>query len=56
MSPVSWTDCAGGGQVVGERGVAYVGNMHNPQPKTSTQRTQGIDHKTYTPGDGARLD
>lgn len=30
LSPVSWTDCAGGGQVVVERGIAYIGNMHNP--------------------------
>ncbi|MGZ8209896.1 MAG: LVIVD repeat-containing protein [Burkholderiales bacterium] len=30
MSPMSWFDCAGGGQVVVERGIAYVGNMRNP--------------------------
>src|SRR3979409_2718805 len=30
ISPVSWFDCAGGGQVVVERGIAYVGNMRNP--------------------------
>jgi hypothetical protein len=30
MAPVSWFDCAGGGQVVVERGIAYVGNMRNP--------------------------
>src|SRR5688572_6644831 len=30
MSPVSWFDCAGGGQVVVERGIAYIGNMRNP--------------------------
>ena len=29
-APVSWFDCAGGGQVVVERGIAYVGNMRNP--------------------------
>src|SRR5688572_25652939 len=30
LEPVSWLDCAGGGQVVVERGIAYVGNMRNP--------------------------
>ena len=30
MQPLSWTDCAGGGQVVVERNIAYVGNMRNP--------------------------
>ena len=30
IAPVSWFDCAGGGQVVVERGIAYVGNMRNP--------------------------
>ena len=30
MLPVSWTDCAGGGQVVVERGIAYIGNMQSP--------------------------
>ena len=27
---LAWHDCAGGGQVVVERGIAYVGNMRNP--------------------------
>ncbi len=30
LQPLSWMDCAGGGQVVVERGIAYVGNMRNP--------------------------
>jgi hypothetical protein len=30
MQPLSFTDCAGGGQVVVERNIAYVGNMRNP--------------------------
>src|SRR5918996_4949357 len=30
LAAVSWFDCAGGGQVVVERGIAYVGNMRNP--------------------------
>lgn len=30
LQPLSWLDCAGGGQVVVERGIAYVGNMRNP--------------------------
>ena len=30
MQPMSWFDCAGGGQVVVEKGVAYIGNMRNP--------------------------
>src|SRR3989304_8981100 len=30
LQPVAWHDCAGGGQVVVERGIAYVGNMRNP--------------------------
>jgi hypothetical protein len=30
FQPLSWLDCAGGGQVVVERGTAYVGNMRNP--------------------------
>src|SRR6185436_8812251 len=30
MQPQSWFDCAGGGQVVVEKGIAYVGNMRNP--------------------------
>src|SRR3979409_1579557 len=30
ISPMAWFDCAGGGQVVVERGIAYVGNMRNP--------------------------
>jgi hypothetical protein len=25
-----WPDCAGGGQVVVQNGIAYVGNMRNP--------------------------
>ena len=29
-APVSWFDCAGGGQVVVEKGIAYIGNMRNP--------------------------
>ena len=31
IGPVSWTDCAGGGQVVVQNGIAYIGNMRNPQ-------------------------
>ena len=27
---VAWHDCAGGGQVVVERGIAYIGHMRNP--------------------------
>src|SRR5918996_432608 len=34
MTPKSWFDCAGGGQVVVERGIAYVGNMRNPHGTT----------------------
>jgi len=30
ISPLAWHDCAGGGQVVVENNVAYVGNMRNP--------------------------
>jgi hypothetical protein len=30
IGAVSWLDCAGGGQVVVEKGIAYVGNMRNP--------------------------
>ena len=30
MQPMSWFDCAGGGQVVVEKGIAYIGNMRNP--------------------------
>ncbi|MDH4293130.1 MAG: hypothetical protein OEV84_03465, partial [Betaproteobacteria bacterium] len=30
IQPLSFTDCAGGGQVVVERNIAYVGNMRNP--------------------------
>jgi hypothetical protein len=30
MEPVTWFDCAGGGQVVVENNIAYVGNMRNP--------------------------
>jgi hypothetical protein len=30
IQPLSWFDCAGGGQVVVERGIAYIGNMRNP--------------------------
>ena len=30
LQPVAWHDCAGGGQVVVERDIAYVGNMRNP--------------------------
>ncbi len=30
MQPMSWFDCAGGGQVVVEKGYAYIGNMRNP--------------------------
>ena len=30
IEPLSFTDCAGGGQVVVERNIAYVGNMRNP--------------------------
>ena len=30
MQSAGWFDCAGGGQVVVERDVAYVGNMRNP--------------------------
>jgi hypothetical protein len=30
FEPIAWHDCAGGGQVVVERNVAYVGNMRNP--------------------------
>ena len=27
---LGWHDCAGGGQIVVEKGIAYVGNMRNP--------------------------
>ncbi len=30
MQSMSWFDCAGGGQVVVEKDVAYIGNMRNP--------------------------
>ncbi|MEO7729077.1 MAG: hypothetical protein ABIS45_17635, partial [Burkholderiales bacterium] len=30
MNPLHWHDCAGGGQVVVQNKVAYVGNMRNP--------------------------
>jgi hypothetical protein len=30
FEPIAWHDCAGGGQVVVERNIAYVGNMRNP--------------------------
>jgi len=30
MQPASWFDCAGGGQVVVQKGIAYIGNMDNP--------------------------
>lgn len=30
LNSVAWHDCAGGGQVVVQRNVAYVGNMRNP--------------------------
>ena len=30
FDPLAWHDCAGGGQVVVERGIAYIGNMRNP--------------------------
>jgi hypothetical protein len=30
LNAVAWHDCAGGGQVVVQRNVAYVGNMRNP--------------------------
>jgi hypothetical protein len=30
FNPVSWFNCAGGGQVVVENGIAYIGNMRNP--------------------------
>lgn len=30
FDPLSWFDCAGGGQIVVEKGIAYVGNMRNP--------------------------
>src|SRR5512139_1887577 len=30
LNTVAWHDCAGGGQVVAQRNVAYVGNMRNP--------------------------
>jgi hypothetical protein len=30
IGPLAWFDCAGGGQVVVERGIAYIGNMRNP--------------------------
>ena len=31
MNAVHWHDCAGGGQVVVQNRIAYVGNMRNPQ-------------------------
>jgi len=34
IQPLSWFDCAGGGQVVVDRGYAYVGNMRNPHGTT----------------------
>ncbi|MCI3952162.1 MAG: repeat-containing protein [Burkholderiales bacterium] len=30
FEPLAWHDCAGGGQVVVEKGIAYIGNMRNP--------------------------
>ena len=30
FEPLAWHDCAGGGQIVVEKGIAYVGNMRNP--------------------------
>lgn len=31
LEPLAWHDCAGSGQIVVQNGVAYVGNMRNPQ-------------------------
>jgi hypothetical protein len=30
FEPLAWHDCAGGGQVVADKGIAYIGNMRNP--------------------------
>ncbi|HET7597500.1 MAG TPA: hypothetical protein VFK15_11260 [Burkholderiales bacterium] len=30
FEPLAWHDCAGGGQVVVDKGIAYIGNMRNP--------------------------
>src|SRR5262245_31666148 len=30
MQSMAWFDCAGGGQIVVEKNIAYVGNMRNP--------------------------
>ena len=30
FEPLAWHDCAGGGQIVVDRGIAYIGNMRNP--------------------------
>jgi hypothetical protein len=43
LRSVAWHDCAGGGQVIVERGIAYVGNMRNPHG------TQIIDVKDPKP-------
>ncbi|MGW8184383.1 MAG: hypothetical protein ACWGMT_10545, partial [Burkholderiales bacterium] len=30
LQSMNWFDCAGGGQVVVDKQIAYIGNMHNP--------------------------
>jgi hypothetical protein len=66
IQPLSWFDCAGGGQVVVERGIAYIGNMRNPhgtmivdvkdpkkpRPLAEIQRPPGThSHKVRIAGD-----
>ena len=65
LQPVSWIDCAGGGQVVVERNIAYVGNMRNPhgtpdhrrsgsQTSQTAGRNRDADRHAFAQGARAR--
>ena len=48
LHAVNWHDCAGGGQVVVQNKVAYVGNMRNP--RDAQRMTSAKGRATYARG------
>jgi len=45
---LGWHDCAGGGQVVVQDGIAYLGNMRNP--RDARRMTSDRGRATYAAG------
>ena len=46
---VGWVDCAGGGQITVEKGIAYVGHMSAPHGTTHLRRARSEERQAASP-------